>query len=151
MRYIIALFVLLVPAAAQATNHLYLSPRLGYVNDTGGSLGLAFGRKWYSGTGTNSDWRGELELTFRRDDSSGTYVSSLMEAANLYLDFRTTSHRVTPYLGVGVGAMTASDGSGTETSLAGQGMAGLKFLVGRGTWLSGEYRYISAPSISIGG
>ena len=154
-RLFAAIFALsaIQPSSIAQANDWYTAIRGSFVTDAdggfGGGLGVAIGRQWRSPAVYNSDIRAEFELAYRRNDTAIGYIDSLTEMVNIILDFKTPGRKVIPYLGAGLGGMTAGNGDDIDQTAAYQGMAGMKFRVGQGTWLGGEYRYLAAPGLTL--
>jgi opacity protein-like surface antigen len=130
----------------------YVAGRGGYATDSGFGIAGAIGREWDWPPGYAGDLRAELEVTVRRNETDNAaigYVWSIAEMANLYLDVHTASKALSPYLGVGIGLVTADNGTDTDHAAAYQGMAGLRWRTSASTSLIAEYRFLTAPGLDL--
>ena len=129
--------------------------------DTGFLVGGAIGYDY-----ANSPFRSEIEYTYRTGDAktlpaaigTGGDFASTSLMINGYYDFDTGT-AWTPYVGIGVGAMTEVDfdveGGAGEFSDSGvfavQVMAGASYALSDRASLYGELRYFDAGSIDMTG
>ncbi|WP_259780625.1 OmpA family protein [Aestuariispira ectoiniformans] len=123
---------------------------------------VSFGYKY------DSNWRGEFELGYRRNDvdsvsgtgsiSAGGDVSALTGMVNVLYDFENGSD-FTPFVGAGLGAArididgtlgnTVSVIDDSDTALAGQLIAGVGYKVSDTIDLTARYNFLAAPDVNV--
>ena len=132
----------------------YVAGRGGYAADSGFGVAGAIGRDWIWPSNYAADVRGELEVAIRRNETDNAaigYVWSAAEMANVYFDIHTATHELSPYIGFGLGLVSADNGDDTDHAAAYQGMLGLRWRLRRTTSLFAEYRFITAPGLTFQG
>ena len=151
-------FLVSAPLAAMANDGAYVGVESG-MNFLKSISGNRFSNDWVAGLNAGyafeSGWRPELELDFRRNDTTSAspfYVHATSETAmvNMWYDVKTQSGLFSvlhPYLGAGVGAarseiVSNSGMSPYDTRLAYQAGAGLNYDLTHHWTASLDYRFL---------
>ena len=137
---------------AYGTDNWYFAGRGGYVSDSGFGVAGAIGRQWVWPAPYAANIRGELEIALLRnetDNSAIGYVSTLPEMANVYYDFHTTVPELFPFVGAGLGVVSADNGNDTDQAASYQGIVGIRWRIHRSTFMPAEYRYVTAPGLNF--